>query len=85
MKPRNHYGDYVKGAKCEVCGSTENLGVDHDHSCCPRNGRSRSCGECVRGTLCQSCNMALTYDVTPEILRALADYLEKYESGTTPE
>jgi hypothetical protein len=29
--------------------------------------------------------MALTYDVTPEILRALADYLEKYESGTTPE
>ncbi len=60
---------------CEVCGTHENLYVDHDHTCCPG---SRTCGECVRGILCRPCNMAegqLNSD--PERATALAEYLRR--------
>lgn len=60
---------------CEVCGSVENLRVDHDHKCCAGRG---SCGKCVRGVLCHSCNIALgMMKDSPELLRKLADYMEK--------
>ena len=31
--------------------------VDHDHACC--RGKNRSCGGCIRGLLCHTCNIAL--------------------------
>ena len=31
--------------------------VDHDHACCPE--KNRSCGKCVRGLLCLTCNISL--------------------------
>jgi hypothetical protein len=58
---------------CQVCGSSDRLTIDHDHSCCDRDG---SCGECVRGVLCMNCNTALgMVDDSADILIALAAYL----------
>lgn len=45
-----------QGGGCAICGSNDRLHVDHDHSCCP--GR-KSCGKCIRGILCHSCNTAI--------------------------
>jgi hypothetical protein len=60
---------------CAVCGSMENLCVDHDHACCPGK---YSCGKCVRGILCRSCNQAEGFlKSNPDLARKLADYLER--------
>jgi DNA-directed RNA polymerase subunit RPC12/RpoP len=48
--------------------------VDHDHRCCPDRF---SCGQCVRGMLCRSCNTTLGFSHdSSEILRGLAAYIE---------
>lgn len=47
---------YDAGCANEGCQATDNLHIDHDHSCCPGN---ESCGKCVRGVLCGSCNVTL--------------------------
>lgn len=71
--------DYLRlPSACEVCGSTENLTIDHDHACCPGG---RACQDCVRGILCRSCNVALGFvrDST-DILQGLINYLEDWRS-----
>jgi hypothetical protein len=51
-----------QGGKCLICKTTSPEGngdgwhVDHNHDCCKG---SRSCGECVRGILCNNCNSGL--------------------------
>ena len=49
---------------CDICGDKTILSekghllwrIDHDHSCC--KGK-RTCGNCIRGVLCHSCNAGI--------------------------
>ena len=43
-------------AICEKPGTWESLVVDHDHACC---NSQFSCGKCIRGALCRTCNTVL--------------------------
>lgn len=65
-------------AGCVICGSREQVQVDHDHTCC---GKQRStCGKCVRGVLCRRHNVVLGFvKDDPATLRALAEYVESYK------
>lgn len=65
------------------CKSVENLHMDHDHACCPYGslkGRVASCGKCVRGWLCRSCNTSLgMLQENPQIIRGLLEYLQGFK------
>lgn len=57
-----------QGGHCRLCPRTPEdegraLAVDHDHACCP--GR-KSCGRCLRGLLCTSCNNRLAAVENPD-------------------
>src|SRR4051812_22405359 len=41
---------------CWCCNRKVAFQIDHDHECCPG---PYSCGKCVRGILCMSCNTAI--------------------------
>lgn len=61
---------------CYICGSFEQLHVDHDHVCCSGD---RSCGACVRGILCGNHNRGTgLFRDNPEHLEAAAAYLRRY-------
>lgn len=43
---------------CQICGAPGGgLHIDHAHTCCPERGKS--CGGCIRGGLCPTCNVGL--------------------------
>ena len=67
--------DLWRESKCQTCGTTESLHIDHDHTCCPGSG---SCGKCVRGLLCRDCNFALgaAKDST-QTLQNMISYLKR--------
>jgi hypothetical protein len=53
----------AQNCACAMCHQAFEEGqlihVDHDHACC--RVKNRSCGACVRGLLCHTCNIALGY------------------------
>lgn len=69
--------------KCAICSisqtNVKTFAVDHDHKCCKEKGRS--CGNCVRGLLCQVCNQALgMFQDSDSILRSAINYIN--QNGT---
>ena len=67
---------------CLICRRTAPGGqgwcVDHDRRCCPGD---KSCAKCRRGILCTWCNSALGYaGDSPELLRKMADYLDRWNA-----
>lgn len=69
---------------CLICkhAPEEEFSIDHDHSCCPE--RSRSCGNCIRGLLCNSCNQVIGFfkdDIST--VQSAIDYLTKYSYEIT--
>ena len=71
----------AQGWCCVICGidlDVSSATVDHDHSCCVMD---RSCGKCVRGFPCASCNaaMGLLGDSWQRTLYA-AMYLAEYDA-----
>lgn len=56
--------DRLLAAQQFACGTChkpfeegQRIHVDHDHACCKQ--KNRSCGKCIRGLLCHTCNIAL--------------------------
>lgn len=61
---------------CQICGIfVDRLYIDHDHSCCTED--SKSCGDCVRGVLCPTCNYGLgNFKDDIKLLLAAFKYLQ---------
>jgi hypothetical protein len=77
MSPEGYAAKLAEqGGVCAVCQEPpgkQHLAVDHDHACCPG---VRSCGRCVRGLLCNTCNSGRGRVDDPVWLRRRADYVE---------
>jgi hypothetical protein len=70
-----------QGSCCAICktetpGGQGSFHVDHNHECCPGH---KSCGSCVRGILCNRCNLLVGHanDSVPILLSA-ATYISSW-------
>lgn len=75
-----------QGGGCSICGTLTphakhpSFYVDHDHNCCPG---STGCAICVRGLLCDDCNVALgRFKDSPELLSNAIRYLEAHSGDS---
>jgi hypothetical protein len=66
--------------KCLLCATTDSKRwvVDHDHACHPAGD---FCDRCIRGVLCQACNVGLgMLQDDPVLMRRAADYVEQFRN-----
>lgn len=78
VSPERYAAALLRG--CEICQRrVDRLHVDHDHRCCPpKSVQYRTCGKCVRGFLCGTCNRAIgMLRDDPDTVRRAADYLAR--------
>ena len=74
--PQSAIAEMLENAQCsnQACNATNDLVMDHDHSCC--RGNTKTCGKCNRGFLCRRCNTALgMLQDNPELIRGLLVHL----------
>lgn len=71
---------YDGGCDRAGCNNRENLHIDHDHACCPGN---ESCGKCIRGVLCGSCNVILGWVERCRARGEVIESLEQYLNSNT--
>ncbi|MGZ3387404.1 MAG: endonuclease VII domain-containing protein [Isosphaeraceae bacterium] len=68
----------AQGGGCAICGKPprdgRRLAVDHDHNCCPTTD---TCGHCVRGLLCTTCNVWLGFYESAEWRSGAETYLQR--------
>lgn len=73
-----------QGGRCAICGTVpekKRLCVDHDHRCCP--GKF-SCGQCIRGLICQPCNSGIGFlkdDLA--IVKSAARYMRSFDGANS--
>jgi hypothetical protein len=71
----------VQDNKCAICFIHNDelkvrMNIDHDHGCCPGK---ETCGNCVRGLICGSCNMALgAFKDNKVLLQRAIEYVERF-------
>lgn len=68
---------------CGICGSHDPVRewcIDHDHTCCSYGNR-KGCRKCIRGVLCNPCNLGIGMmrDDTKRLAAAIT-YLESHKT-----
>lgn len=72
-----------QGGACAICqepfDESRSMVIDHDHSCCPGY---KTCGDCIRGILCNACNSGLGWmrDSVFALLSAV-EYLNRWQES----
>lgn len=67
---------------CAICKKNKKLYVDHNHSCC---STEYTCGKCVRGLICQKCNIMMHYiDECRDLLKIGEAYALSYKIYENP-
>jgi hypothetical protein len=75
---RRHHHEAIltrQDGVCAICGTADATHIDHDPACDHPGKGQQSCAECVRGILCNRCNISLAILDDTERLKKALGYL----------